>query len=1271
MKTYTLQSTGIYVYQSSNYRSGWTSSASSARALAGKIGGYYTYLGYYFDPDQLGTLRQKSISSITFRFRTKQYALRDEVVDISYAMSNDPNSCARSNADSTEASYTPIGDLFMLPHTTADNYTNLILTGTTLPKYGYLLGPHTYRSDDSYYVLFDDSVVGHTGFLPATLTVVTNEATITYDPNGGSDAPAEQTFTAGSAATLSAYAPTRTGYTFLGWALTDSAESAAYAAAGSYTFSADVTLYAVWQQNTYTVSYDANGGTGAPQAQTKTHGTDLVLSATEPTRSGYSFAGWGLSADATVPSYAPGRAYAADASATLYAVWTAVLATYTVSYDENGGSDAPQAQTKTHGTDLTLSSAVPNRLGHSFLGWALSAGATAALYQPGATYSTNANVTLYAVWQRLSYTVSYSANGGSGAPASQTKLYGTDLVLADDQPTRAGYTFSGWGTASDDTVPTYAPGGVYSANAGATLYAVWSSVPVDRTLYYDANGGSGAPASQTVAWDDDTQPVFTVSATVPVRDEHRFCGWAVSPDGSVSYQANDSVPARLNRTLYAVWMRIRSRRTLPVQFCGTRTARSEPVSQYDYGQALSFPDLLLPDTYEVHFGLSERAESVTVLGDASGVLIPDVLLTEGVPVLVWIVLHEGADDGETVYRITVPVQRRAKPSVSAPTPQEQSLITQSIAAMQAAVRKSETNVSHCPKIENGTWHVWNAETGNWTDTGISARGPQGDAGNGIVSIEKTGAVGVVDTYTVTFTNGDAATFTVTNGAVSAVNGKTGAVSLDAGDLPFFASTDYTNGSVGSALQNKADVDGYYSGLGAGTAEQLISNVYETENESYLFRTSGGSVDIGPREMDKLVGGTIAWNQLVGSATTSVTLASGRKYAARISDAWTVAASDGTAVSVSSGDLLFDLSLMFDTEIANYVYGLEQSTIGAGVAWFRSLFPKDSYAYNAGELLSVNASRHETVGFNAYDPTTGTAKLLGGKAYQITGTYTALSYADGNGASETITPDSDGVFTPTNSGTLTVTGGNATDTCVHLVWSGYRNGEYEPYRKRSYALDSSLTLRGIPKLSAGNKLYYDGDTYASDGTVTRRMKSVDLGSLNWQPDPNRQYVYYASISDKQGGKGWPDTYKNGLITTAYRYLNTSVSTSEDQYISDQPSYGGTMVFVRDTRYATAADLKTALSGKTLWYYLETPTTETAEPYTNPQIVDDFGTEEYVDYAYAQGTRDVAIPVGHETEYMANLRDKLQKIPALPATAGDYKLRVTVTNGVASYAWVSAS
>ena len=131
--------------------------------------------------------------------------------------------------------------------------------------------------------------------------------------------------------------------------------------------------------------------------------------------------------------------------------------------------------------------------------------------------------------------------------------------------------------------------------------------------------------------------------------------------------------------------------------------------------------------------------------------------------------------------------------------------------------------------------------------------------------------------------------------------------------------------------------------------------------------------------------------------------------------------------------------------------------------------------------------HDTIGFNAYNPTTGKAAVLGGNQYQITGAYTALSL-DG----ETITPDSNGLFTPDHNGSLTVTGGGA-DTCVHLTWSGYRNGEYEPYEKHSYPLDSTLTLRGIPKLDANNNLYYDGDTYESDGTVTRKYGIVDLGT----------------------------------------------------------------------------------------------------------------------------------------------------------------------------------
>ena len=98
--------------------------------------------------------------------------------------------------------------------------------------------------------------------------------------------------------------------------------------------------------------------------------------------------------------------------------------TYTVSYDANGGSGAPASQTKTKDVALTLSSTKPTRTGYKFLGWAASKTATSAQYQPGGSYTANAAVTLYAVWKENDYTVSYDANGGTGAPAAQTKTHG-------------------------------------------------------------------------------------------------------------------------------------------------------------------------------------------------------------------------------------------------------------------------------------------------------------------------------------------------------------------------------------------------------------------------------------------------------------------------------------------------------------------------------------------------------------------------------------------------------------------------------------------------------------------------------------------------------------------------------------------------------------------------------------------------------------------------------------------------------------------------------
>ena len=297
--------------------------------------------------------------------------------------------------------------------------------------------------------------------------------TVSYDANGGTGAPAEQTKTHGVALTLRSEAPSRTGYNFKGWAETADATEAQYQPGDPFTKDADTTLYAVWQIKTYTVKYNANGGTGAPAAQTKTYGKTLILSSQVPARPGYTFLGWAESQSATEAQYQPGGKYTKNASKTLYAVWTPN--TYTVTYHANGGTGEPRAQTKTHGVALTLSSEAPSRTGYNFKGWAETADATEAQYQPGGSFKKDADTTLYAVWKIKTYTVKYDANGGTGAPAAQTKTYGKALTLSKTVPTRSGFTFLGWAESSSATEAQYQPGGKYTKNASKTLYAVWKA----------------------------------------------------------------------------------------------------------------------------------------------------------------------------------------------------------------------------------------------------------------------------------------------------------------------------------------------------------------------------------------------------------------------------------------------------------------------------------------------------------------------------------------------------------------------------------------------------------------------------------------------------------------------------------------------------------------------------------------------------------------------------------------------------------------------------
>lgn len=221
---------------------------------------------------------------------------------------------------------------------------------------------------------------------------------------------------------------------------------------------------------------------------------------------------------------------------------------YTLSYNANGGSGAPSSQTGTGvgSYTFTISSTKPTRTGYTFLGWSLSSTATAASYQPGGSITLTASDILYAVWKANTYTVSYNANGGSGAPSNQTKTYGVTLTLSNTKPTRTGYTFSAWNTAQNGSGTSYAPGGSYTANAAVTLYAQWTVNTYVVT--FDAQGGSVTPASKSVTYG---QPYG--SLPVPVRAGYRFDGWFTVATGGTQVTAETVVTVTAAQTLYAHW----------------------------------------------------------------------------------------------------------------------------------------------------------------------------------------------------------------------------------------------------------------------------------------------------------------------------------------------------------------------------------------------------------------------------------------------------------------------------------------------------------------------------------------------------------------------------------------------------------------------------------------------------------------------------------------------------------------------------------------------
>ena len=319
----------------------------------------------------------------------------------------------------------------------------------------------------------------------------------------------------------------------------------------------------------YTITYNGNGGSGAPPSQSKDYGKDITLSSTIPTRPNYTFKGWSTSSSATTATYQPGFTFSTNSNTTLYAVWelnptnisvnssnSAVVSTdgqmryYTYTPTTSGKFviySTGSSDTKVYLYDSSLTELDSDDDGGDSTNFRLEYNLTAGTkYIFGIRYYNSSNTgTIPFTFGRV-YTITYNGNGGSGAPPSQSKDYGKDITLSSTIPTRPNYTFKGWSTSSSATTATYQPSSTFSTNSNTTLYAVWQANSYTVT-FKDWDGTT--LKTQTVNYGG-----AVIAPSAPSRTGYTFAGWDTSSTADyASYQPGDSFVATSDTTLYAIW----------------------------------------------------------------------------------------------------------------------------------------------------------------------------------------------------------------------------------------------------------------------------------------------------------------------------------------------------------------------------------------------------------------------------------------------------------------------------------------------------------------------------------------------------------------------------------------------------------------------------------------------------------------------------------------------------------------------------------------------
>ncbi|MBQ7098026.1 MAG: InlB B-repeat-containing protein [Clostridia bacterium] len=297
----------------------------------------------------------------------------------------------------------------------------------------------------------------------------------------------------------------------------------------------------------YTVSYNANGGSGVPSSQTKIHGKTLTLSKTKPTRTGYTFKNWNTNSSGSGTSYSSGGSYTANSAATLYAQWTAN--TYKVTFNANGGTTPTASKNVTYNSTYG-SLPTPTRSGYTFKGWYTATSGGTQITSSTKVSITSAQ-TLYAQWTVNKYTVTLNNQSATTAgTASVSATYGSAMPSIT-VPKKTGYTFGGYYTGTNGSGTQYYTASGASARSwdkpsATTLYAKWTANTYKVT--FNANGGTTPTASKNVTYDSTYGTLPT-----PTKDGHTFKGWYTSASGVTQITSSTKVSITSAQTLYAQW----------------------------------------------------------------------------------------------------------------------------------------------------------------------------------------------------------------------------------------------------------------------------------------------------------------------------------------------------------------------------------------------------------------------------------------------------------------------------------------------------------------------------------------------------------------------------------------------------------------------------------------------------------------------------------------------------------------------------------------------